>query len=90
MATETRKDDWLSQRLDSALTVLSETVEIDPEIRGGVPVVRGTRVPVARILAELAGDSRLSEIADDLGVDLQTLKNLVNGIATKIERPMTT
>ena len=28
---------------------------IDPKIQHGKPVIRGTRVPVARIIAELAG-----------------------------------
>lgn len=90
MATEIRKDEWLSQKLDFAMTTLNELVEIDPDIRGGIPVVRGTRIPVARILAEIAADSRLSEIADDFGIDCDTLKKLLDGIATKVDRPMAT
>lgn len=32
-----------------------ERIIIDPRIQHGKPVIRGTRVPVARIIAELAG-----------------------------------
>ena len=32
-----------------------ERIIIDPKIQHGKPVIRGTRVPVARIIAELAG-----------------------------------
>jgi uncharacterized protein (DUF433 family) len=90
MATKIRKEEWLSQKLDFAMTTLNESIEIDPDIRGGIPVVRGTRIPVARILAEVAADSRLSEIAEDFSIDRDTLKNLIDGIATKIDRPMAT
>ncbi len=32
-----------------------ERITIDPRIQHGKPIIRGTRVPVARIIAELAG-----------------------------------
>ena len=32
-----------------------ERIEIDPEIMGGKPVIRGTRVPVEIILRKLGG-----------------------------------
>ena len=34
---------------------MSEQIIIDPEIQHGKPVIRGTRVPVTRILGGLAG-----------------------------------
>lgn len=34
----------------------------DPEILGGLPVVRGTRVPAAQVLAELRAGSSPDEI----------------------------
>jgi uncharacterized protein (DUF433 family) len=40
-------------------------VEIDPEKMGGVPVVRGTRVPVRSLLARHDGGDRLADIAQD-------------------------
>lgn len=37
----------------------------DPQISGGVPVVRGTRVPIRTILASLAEGARIEEILTD-------------------------
>ena len=34
---------------------MNERVIIDPEIQHGKPVIRGTRVPITRILGGLAG-----------------------------------
>lgn len=39
-----------------------ERIVIDPKIQHGKPVIRGTRVPVARIIAELAGGMTWEEI----------------------------
>ena len=39
-----------------------ERIIIDPRIQHGKPVIRGTRVPVARIIAELAGGRTREEV----------------------------
>jgi uncharacterized protein (DUF433 family) len=40
-------------------------IERNPQISGGVPVVKGTRVPIRTILASLAEGSQISEILVD-------------------------
>jgi uncharacterized protein (DUF433 family) len=70
-----REDEELAERLAVAMRLLNGAVEIDPEVRSGIPVVRGTRIAVSRILAEIADDYRLSEIADNLDIDNDMLKN---------------
>ncbi len=42
-----------------------ERIIIDPRIQHGKPVIRGTRVPVARIIAELAGGMTKEEVMRD-------------------------
>jgi uncharacterized protein (DUF433 family) len=41
---------------------MNERIVIDPEIQHGKPVIRGTRVPVARIIGGLAGGMTKDEI----------------------------
>jgi uncharacterized protein (DUF433 family) len=47
---------------------VNERIKIDPQIQHGRPVIRGTRVPVETILANLAGHSSWEEIIEDYGV----------------------
>ena len=41
---------------------------IDPEIRHGKPVIKGTRVPVDVILGSLAGGMSVEEVAREYGI----------------------
>jgi uncharacterized protein (DUF433 family) len=49
--------------------MFEERVIIDPEIRHGKPIIKGTRVPVDVILGSLAGGMEIQEIADEYGID---------------------
>jgi uncharacterized protein (DUF433 family) len=82
-----RHEEWIAERLRFAAMMLRGSVTIDAEIRGGVPVLRGTRVPVAQILAEIAGDARVSEIADDLDLDMEVVVKVLEGMAIHLDRP---
>jgi uncharacterized protein (DUF433 family) len=46
-----------------------ERIIIDPEIRHGKPVIKGTRVPVDIILGSLAGGMDIAEIARDYDIE---------------------
>jgi len=45
-----------------------DRIVIDPEIRHGKPVIRGTRVPVDVILGSLAGGMSVEEVAKEYGI----------------------
>lgn len=77
----------LADRLSLAVRLLNDSIEINADVLGGVPVVRGTRVSVARVLAELAENSSLSAIADNLEIDLRLLKNIVEGLSIRLDQP---
>ena len=47
---------------------MDERVIIDPEICHGKPVVRGTRVPIVRIIDGLAGGMTKEEVMREYGV----------------------
>jgi uncharacterized protein (DUF433 family) len=82
-----RHEEELAERLSVAIKLLDDSVEIDPDVRGGIPVVRGTRVAVARIFAEIADGQRLSEIAESLDIDVGILGNIIEGLSIHLDRP---
>jgi uncharacterized protein (DUF433 family) len=49
----------------SAVATLETIVQVDPEILGGTPVFRGTRVPVKNLLDYLAAGDTLEQFLDD-------------------------
>lgn len=42
-----------------------ERITIDPQIMGGAPCVRGTRIPVAMLVRMVAGGMTIAEIVGD-------------------------
>ena len=42
--------------------IVRERIVMDPDIQQGKPVIRGTRVPVARIIDEFAGGMTRTEV----------------------------
>jgi len=58
-------------------------ISIDPEIRHGKPVIKGTRVPVDIILGSLAGGMGLKEIANEYGIGREDVLAAIE-YATKI------
>ena len=83
------KQVWMVQRLFTATDVLSGSVTVDPHVRGGVPVLKGTRMPLSQILAEVSDDRSLSDIAEDKELDLDLLKAFFGAMATYLDRPVT-
>ena len=56
---------------------MNERIEINPKIRHGQPVIRGTRVPVTRILAEVAEGTSFVEIAEQYDVTQEDIRAAV-------------
>lgn len=54
--------------------MFEDRVIIDPEIRHGKPIIKGTRVPVDVILGSLAGGMEVQEIADEYGIDKKDMQ----------------
>lgn len=64
---------------------IQRNVITDKLIRSGVPVINGTRIPVGMIIADIANDSRLSEIADDMDIDFNQLQKLCKCLSVLID-----
>ena len=52
----------------------SSRIEINPRIKGGKPVVKGTRVPVEVIIGALAGGMKEREVADEYAISKADIK----------------
>jgi uncharacterized protein (DUF433 family) len=52
---------------------MSDRISIDPAVQHGKPVIRGTRVPVARILGSLAGGLSREEIVNEYRVTIEDI-----------------
>ena len=79
----------LADRLKSAIATLNAYVDVDPEIRGGVPVIRDTRIPLGLIFAEVRDSDYLKELADEFDLDHSELKNIFDGLASLLTTPST-
>lgn len=81
-------DHWLVERMRYAARELSDCVEINPGTLGGVPVLKGTRISVAQILAELGEGHSVEDISCDFELDAELVKKLVTGLALCLDRPI--
>lgn len=52
---------------------MPDVIEKNPKILGGTPVIKGTRIPVARVLAFIGMEYTLSQMRQELP-DLKVLK----------------
>lgn len=53
---------------------MNSRIILDPRVHHGKPVIRGTRVPVARIVGGLAGGMTSEEIREEYGVTVRDIR----------------
>lgn len=58
---------------------------IDPRIQHGKPVIRGTRVPVARVIAELAGGMTKEEVMREYEITTEDVAAALTFAADLVE-----
>jgi len=51
-----------------------DQIDINPQIKGGKPVIKGTRVPVEVLVGALAGGASLEEVAAAYAVTPEQVK----------------
>ena len=66
---------------------LNQSVDIDPEIHGGMPVLHGTRFTVSQALAELAETKGPSDFAEDFDLNPESVRNLLMALSLVFQRP---
>lgn len=53
---------------------MDERITIDSQIQHGKPVIRGTRVPVVRVLGGLAGGMTIDEVVHEYGIEVEDVR----------------
>jgi uncharacterized protein (DUF433 family) len=81
-------EQWLVERTQWASRELADCIEINPAKCGGVPVLKGSRISVAQILAELGEGQRVDDVAADFDLEVETLRQLVKGLAIYLDQPV--
>jgi uncharacterized protein (DUF433 family) len=64
---------------------MHERIEINAQVQHGKPVIRGTRVPVARVLGGLAGGMTYDEICAEYQVQPDDIRAALNFAEELIE-----
>jgi uncharacterized protein (DUF433 family) len=82
--------EWLIERARFSLLSLRDCVEVNPNKRGGVPVLRGTRFTVAQLFAEIGEGRSIGDIAEDFELDLAVIKELFESFSIQLDRPFAT
>lgn len=80
-------EEWFIEKVVHAYELLNETVDADPHIRGGLPVLKNTGFTVAQLMAELSESSGVGEVSDDFDLDEHTVKRLLIALSLAFERP---
>jgi uncharacterized protein (DUF433 family) len=65
---------------------MHERVVIDPEIQHGKPVIRGTRVPVARILGGLAGGMSFEDLCREYNLTVADIRAAIQYAEQLVEQ----
>jgi uncharacterized protein (DUF433 family) len=64
---------------------MNDRIVIDPEIQHGKPVIRGTRVPITRIIGGLAGGMTNEEITREYDVTEEDIRAALSYAAELID-----
>lgn len=66
---------------------LERSVTVDNDRRGGKPVLQGTRMTVAQILAELGGGRSMYDLAEQTGLPARRIKDALYGLSQVFDQP---
>jgi uncharacterized protein (DUF433 family) len=64
---------------------MNDRIVIDPEIQHGKPIIRGTRVPVARIVGGLAGGMTKEEIIREYEISEEDVRAALSYVTELVE-----
>ena len=68
------------------MSLLLDSVEVNPRKRHGTPVLKGTRFKVAQVLAQFAAGDSLDDLVNDLDLDRETIVKFLRGLSIVLDR----
>ena len=74
-------------KVEVGLGKLQACVDVDKEVRGGVPVIKDTRIPVSLVLAEVRDSDFLSRLARQFKLEPELLQDLFDQLASAFDSP---
>ncbi len=74
--------------LKACMAKLSETVEVTKKKRSGVPVLKGTRITIAQIMAEIADGRSVGQLCKSFELNRRQVEEVLHGIALCLDQPM--
>lgn len=66
---------------------MNDRIIVDPKICHGKPVIRGTRVPVARVVGYLAGGMSIEDVERDFDLSPDDVQAALNHAAKNFLHP---
>lgn len=78
---------WFNECVENGYSILQKTVDVDPEIRGGTPVLKGTGFTVAQTLAELAEGCGVGDLANGFDLEPESIRNMLFALSLLLQRP---
>jgi uncharacterized protein (DUF433 family) len=66
------------------MTDLTVGITVDPTVRFGKPVIKGTRVPVDTVVARVASGMEIKDVAEEYGITEKDVYNALNYAARRL------
>lgn len=78
---------WFIECVANGYDTLTQSVVMDPNIRGGLAVLRGTGFTVSQALAELAETGGVTVFAEEFDIDPKVVMEMLGGLSLIFQRP---
>jgi len=64
---------------------IAPRIIVDPAVRSGKPVIKGTRVPVSLVIAQLAGGATMDDVIEDFEITSEDIRAALAYAAALLE-----
>ena len=68
------------------VTEIAPRIVVDPQVRFGKPVIKGTRVPVHLVVAKLGGGMKPEQVAEEYDLTLDDIQAALAYAAAVLEK----